>query len=250
MQTHIKEGQRYKIARIEHICDGTGTKTYIVFREEYYTCTKPCFVYRISTKSFAVEVQEDKPQQQQPTTQPEEEGDCYIRSVLKAECNMVFYWAFVQHACLTAANHRISLVRKQTRQLQQLTEDSEDAQERLFSQDREYLPIIDGLVTDVLRIPEFIQRVGIYQSVFEDVATRISGATNAQTIAAALVAYCFGREILPDLPPLTRDPKLERQMQATLCDLIQKASGQPISTFINQSVEDATKRLLAILGDY
>ena len=106
-----------------------------------------------------------------PRSSTTAEAPDILSANLRYECNCTYYWLFVGNVCLTAAQAKISSVRKHTRRLQELIEESEDAQETIL--DAPYTGIVDDLVTQLLKVPEIVERIGMFNWVFRDVATLI-----------------------------------------------------------------------------
>lgn len=137
---------------------------------------------------------------------------------------------------------------KHTRRLQELIEESEDAQETIL--DAPYTGIVDDLVTQLLKVPEIVERIGMFNWVFRDVATRNCGEHIAPTLAAALVAYNFGRVFFEERIPLVRKQHREKEMQKILLDLIETLSGKPFKFWDNPAVRPAAEGIITFAENY
>lgn len=185
---------------------------------------------------------EAQPVQHQPEEVPE-----LIACNLRHECNNTFYYMFVGNVCVTAASGKVSAARKQTRQIQQLAEESEDAQARVLG--REYLEIVDGLVTELVSKPEVLEKIGTLLYVFQDVATRSNGEALAKTIAAALLAFNFGRVFYDDVSGIVRNVAREKKIQTILKDLVVELSGKPFTYWDTPLVHSATQGVVDFIGE-
>lgn len=187
-----------------------------------------------------------------PSAAPRNSTTAEVPDILSAnlryECNCTYYWLFVGNVCLTAAQAKISSVRKHTRRLQELIEESEDAQETIL--DAPYTGIVDDLVTQLLKVPEIVERIGMFNWVFRDVATRNCGEHIAPTLAAALVAYNFGRVFFEERIPLVRKQHREKEMQKILFDLIETLSGKPFKFWDNPAVRPAAEGIITFAENY
>nr|DAE21876.1 MAG TPA: hypothetical protein [Podoviridae sp. ctxkP1] len=183
-----------------------------------------------------------------PRSSTTAEAPDILSANLRYECNCTYYWLFVGNVCLTAAQAKISSVRKHTRRLQELIEESEDAQETIL--DAPYTGIVDDLVTQLLKVPEIVERIGMFNWVFRDVATRNCGEHIAPTLAAALVAYNFGRVFFEERIPLVRKQHREKEMQKILLDLIETLSGKPFKFWDNPAVRPAAEGIITFAENY
>lgn len=183
-----------------------------------------------------------------PRSSTTAEAPDILSANLRYECNCTYYWLFVGNVCLTAAQAKISSIRKYTRRLQELIEESEDAQEAIL--DAPYTGIVDDLVTQLLKVPEIVERIGMFNWVFRDVATRNCGEHIAPTLAAALVAYNFGRVFFEERIPLVRKQHREKEMQKILLDLVETLSGKPFKFWDNPAVRPAAEGIITFAENY